>query len=141
MVCAVSAATFSSAQTLIIDTVAGGGRPGLSATSYSAAGASAVALDASGNMYVAVSKLNQIWVVSPSGAVTEVIGNGSPSYSGDGGAAISAGLNNPEGVALDASGNLYIADTYNHRIRKVTAAKGIISTVAGTGVNGYSGDQ
>jgi uncharacterized protein (TIGR03437 family) len=141
VVCAVWAATCSTAQIQIIDTVAGGGRPGLSATSYSAAGAGAVALDASGNLYVAASKLNQIWVVSPSGAVTEVIGNGSPSYGGDGRPAISAGLNGPEGVALDSSGNLYIADTYNHRIRKVTAATGIISTVAGTGVNGYSGDQ
>jgi uncharacterized protein (TIGR03437 family) len=135
------AATISSGQTLIIDTVAGGGRPGLSATSYSAAGASAVALDASGNLYVATTQLNQIWVVSPSGAVTEVIGNGSQGYSGDGGPAISASLNKPGGLALDSSGNLYIADTYNHRIRKVSAATGKISTVAGTGVSGYSGDQ
>ena len=74
VVCAVSTAPFGAAQTLTIDTVAGGGRPGSSGTSYSAAGASAVALDASGNLYVAASGLNQIWVVSPSAAVTEVIG-------------------------------------------------------------------
>jgi trimeric autotransporter adhesin len=135
------AVAISPAQVLIIDTVAGGGKPGLSATSYSAAGASAVALDASGNLYVATAQLNQIWVVSPSGAVTEVIGNGSPGYSGDGGPAISASFNKPGGLALDSSGNLYIADTYNHRIRKVSAATGKISTVAGTGVSGYSGDQ
>jgi trimeric autotransporter adhesin len=139
--CAVSLAVCSSAQTQIVDTVAGGGAPGLAATAYSASGASAVALDASGNLYVAASALNQIWVVSPSGAVMEVIGNGSPSYSGDGGSAISAGLNGPSGVAVDSSGNLYIADAKNNRIRKVTAATGAITTVAGTGVTGFSGDM
>jgi len=139
--CAASLAVCSSAQTQIVDTVAGGGRPGLAATAYSASGASAVALDSSGNLYIAVSALNQIWVVSPSGAVTEVIGNGSPSYSGDGGSAISAGLNGPTGVAVDSSGNLYIADAENNRVRKVTAATGVITTVAGTGVIGFSGDM
>lgn len=128
------------AQTLTIGTVAGGGRPGLAATAYSASGATDVVLDSSGNLYVAVSQLNQVWVVSPRGAVTEVIGNGSPSYGGDGGPAISAGLNFPTGVALDASGNLYIADQGNSRIRKVSAATGVITTAAGTGVTGYSGD-
>ena len=128
-------------QTQTIGTVAGGGRPGSAATAYSASGASAVAIDASGNLYVAVSGLNQVWVVSPRGAVTEVIGNGSGSYSGDGGPAISAGLNRPSGVALDASGNLYIADPGNSRIRKVTAATGVITTVAGSGVKGYGGDM
>ncbi len=60
-------------------------------------------------------------------------------YSGDGGAATNASLNYPYGVALDASGNLYIADTYNNRIRKVDT-NGIITTVAGNGSGGYSGD-
>jgi trimeric autotransporter adhesin len=128
------------AQGPIIGTIAGGGRPGAAATAYSASGAIDVALDSSGNVYVAVSELNQIWVISPSGAVTEVIGNGSASFSGDGGPAISAGFNNPTGVALDSSGNLYIADQGNSRIRKVTAATGVVTTVAGTGVTGYSGD-
>ena len=127
-------------QNLTIGTIAGGGRPGSAATAYSASGANDVVLDSSGNLYVAVSALNQVWVVSPSGAVTEIIGTGSPSFSGDGSPAIAAGLNNPSSVALDPIGNLYIADQGNSRIRKVTAATGIITTVAGTGVTGYSGD-
>jgi uncharacterized protein (TIGR03437 family) len=141
LACVASAAVCALAQTQTIGTVAGGGRPGSVATAYSASGASAVALDASGNLYVAVGGLNQVWVVSPRGAVTELIGNGSGSYSGDGGPAISAGLNQPSGIALDSSGNLYIADVGNSRIRKVTAATGVITTVAGTGVTGYSGDM
>lgn len=72
--------------------------------------------------------------------ITTVAGNGIPGYSGDGGAATSASLNYPSGVALDTAGNLYIADGDNNRIRKVTAATGIITTIAGTGIQGYSGD-
>ncbi len=68
-----------------------------------------------------------------------VVGGGTQGFSGDGGAAAAAQLNNPVGVAPDGAGNLYIADTDNHRIRKVDAA-GVISTVAGNGTEGYSGD-
>jgi uncharacterized protein (TIGR03437 family) len=68
-----------------------------------------------------------------------VAGNGSSGYSGDGGPAAKAQLNGPQGVAVDAAGNLYIADTENNRIRKVTG-DGLIATVAGNGVAGYSGD-
>ena len=63
-----------------------------------------------------------------------------PGATGDGGAAAAAQLKLPEGVALDAAGNLYIADSRNHRIRKVDASTGAISTIAGTGVAGFSGD-
>ncbi len=66
-------------------------------------------------------------------------GNGIPGYTGDGGAAISAEIHNPYGVAVDGSGNVYIADQNNNRIRKVNAS-GIISTIAGNGTAGYSGD-
>jgi hypothetical protein len=71
--------------------------------------------------------------------IKTVAGNGSPSYSGDGGPAIAAALNRPKGVMVDGGGNLYIADHYNNRIRKIDT-NGIITTVAGTGVAGYSGD-
>ena len=67
-------------------------------------------------------------------------GTGSYGYSGDGGIATSAALSYPFGVAIDASGNIYIADGANSRIRMVTLSTGIISTVAGTGSFGYSGD-
>ena len=100
-----------------------------------------VALDASGNLYLADTSNNRIReVAAGTGIITTVAGNGTQSYSGDGGAATSAELNVPYGVAVDASGNLYIADTYNNRIREVAAGTGIITTVAGNGTQSYSGD-
>ncbi len=73
--------------------------------------------------------------------ITTIAGTGSGSYSGDIGAATSAALNNPNGVAVDSSGSIYIADSSNHRIRKVTVSTGIITTLAGTGTGSYSGDN
>ena len=97
-----------------------------------------VAVDSAGNLYVS-DYFTQVWKVSTSGAVTTVAGNGTQGYSGDGGPATSAALNGPWGVAVDSSGNLYIADQNNYRIRKVSTS-GIITTVAGNGNGGYSGD-
>jgi trimeric autotransporter adhesin len=78
--------------------------------------------------------------LSGDGIITTLAGDGIEGYKGDGGQATSAGLFNPFGVASDASGNVYIADTYNHRIRLVTKSTGIITTVAGDGTQGYEGD-
>ena len=75
------------------------------------------------------------------GIINTIAGTGSASYSGDNGPATSAALNKPYGVALDTSGNVYIADQYNHRIRKVTVSTGIITRYAGTGSASYSGDN
>jgi uncharacterized protein (TIGR03437 family) len=102
-----------------------------------------VALDASGHIYFTSGQL--VYEISNLGTATAIAGSGnSPSLGGDGGAATSAQLNSPSGVAVSASaassGNFYLADTANNRIRMVTPA-GIISTVAGTGQPGYSGDQ
>jgi trimeric autotransporter adhesin len=91
-----------------------------------------VAVDADGNRYVAATFWNQVLRIDPSGFVTVVAGVGGQGFSGDGGDATLAQLRFPRGVALDAAGNLYIADTSNHRIRKVDAS-GTISTVAGNG--------
>jgi trimeric autotransporter adhesin len=100
-----------------------------------------IAIDASGNIYIADAANNRIRLVTKStGIISTVAGTGSSGYSGDGGIATSAALNYPRGVTIDASGNIYIADTYNHRIRMVTKSTGIISTVAGNGSYGYSGD-
>ncbi|MCH8267492.1 MAG: hypothetical protein IH846_08240, partial [Acidobacteria bacterium] len=77
--------------------------------------------------------------VSPTGVLTVVAGNGIAGFSGDDGLATSASLNIPSGVGVDAVGNLYIADTVNQRIRKVSA-DGTITTVAGNGDSGFSGD-
>src|SRR5688572_24586281 len=74
------------------------------------------------------------------GIVDTIIGTGTPGYSGDGGPAESAQLNFPHATAVAANGDLYIGDTSNHRIRMVSAADGTVTTVAGTGVGGYSGD-
>src|ERR1019366_4993272 len=74
------------------------------------------------------------------GIVTTVAGNGAAGYAGNGGAAIKAKLSGPSGEAVDGAGNVYIADTQNNAIRKVVAATGIITTVAGNGAAGYSGD-
>ena len=73
------------------------------------------------------------------GIISTVAGNGTAGYSGDGGAATSAEINLTNGLAVDSIGNLYISDTSNNRIRKVTTS-GTISTVAGNGTMGYSGD-
>ena len=79
-------------------------------------------------------------VLPPSGTISTLAGNGTAGYSGDGGLATNAELNGPGETAVDASGNIYIADTGNNVIREVTAATGIIHTVVGNGTAGYSGD-
>ena len=129
----------------IITTVAGNGtgayaRDGGLATSASLY-ALCVAVDASGNIYIADSFNNRIRLVTKStGIITTVAGDGTRGYTGDGGLATSAGLNAPLGFAVDASGNIYIADTNNDRIRLVTKSTGIITTVAGDGSFGDYGD-
>jgi trimeric autotransporter adhesin len=100
-----------------------------------------VAVDTSGNIYIADRLNNRIRMVTRStGIITTVAGDGTQGYKGDGGQATSAGLTNPYGVAVDASGNIYIADTISQRIRMVTRSTGIITTVAGDGTYGYRGD-
>jgi streptogramin lyase len=134
------------ATTGIVTTVAGDGSAtfagdGGAATSASLNSPYGVALDASGNLYIADLNNYRIRKVdAASGIITTVAGNGIPTYAGDGGAATSASLNSPTGVALDASGNLYVADYYNQRIRKVDVASGIITTVAGNGSPTFAGD-
>ncbi|NDC42592.1 MAG: hypothetical protein EBZ77_13770, partial [Chitinophagia bacterium] len=98
-----------------------------------------VATDRKGNLYIADYGNGVVRKVAPTGVITTVAGNGSIGYSGDGGAATTASLSNPIGVAVDTNDNLYIADYNNHVIRKVSA-NGIISTVAGNATHGYSGD-
>ena len=98
-----------------------------------------VALDSAGNLYIADLLNERIRKVSPVGTISTYAGNGGYGFWGDGGPATAAQLSLPHGVALDSAGNLYIADSNNHRIRKVTPG-GTISTYAGTGTEGFSGD-
>src|ERR1700722_14223442 len=99
-----------------------------------------LAFDSSGNLYIGDSANNRIRMVTPGGTITTVAGNGNPGFSGDGGPATKAELNSPFGIAFDPSGNLYIADGGNNRIR-VLLTNGNITTVAGNGTAGYSGDM
>src|SRR5690348_4166410 len=78
-------------------------------------------------------------VVTPGTTMTSVAGTGAPGFGGDSGAAASAQLDTPMGVAVDAAGNIYIADTANQRIREINTS-GVITTIAGNGQQGYSGD-
>jgi sugar lactone lactonase YvrE len=127
-----------------ITTVAGNGEQGFFGDGGLATGASlntptAVAVDASGNIYIADSNNNRIRVVS-NGNINTFAGNGNAGYSGDGSAATSAALYTPRGVAVDANGVVYIADTNNHVVRRVSA--GTISTIAGNSQQqGFYGDN
>ena len=122
-----------------INTSAGTGTYGYSgdggpATSAEQAEPRSVALDTAGNIYIAEWGDSRIREISAStGDINTVAGDGTAGYAGDGGAATSAELYTPGGVAMDSSGNIYIADTFNYRIRKVTVSTGIITTVAGNG--------
>ena len=98
-----------------------------------------VALDGAGNLYFADQNNHRIRKVDSAGVITTVVGDGEYGYSGDGGPAAAAQLGYPDGVTLDGAGNLYFADVHNLRIRKVDSA-GVITTVAGNGMRGYSGD-
>ena len=130
----------------IITTIAGSGSsnytgdggPATSAGIYEPQG---VALDNAGNLYFADFYHHAIRKIgAASGVITTVAGNGTQGFGGDGGSATSAQLNYPEGISLDSAANLYIADSGNHRVRKVDAATGIMTTVAGNGANTDSGD-
>ena len=95
-----------------------------------------------GNIYIADQVNHRIRKVTVStGIITTIAGTGTTSYNGDNIQATSAALYYPVGVGLDTAGNVYIADSWNHRIRKVTISTGIITTFAGTGTASYSGDN
>lgn len=131
-----------------IVTVAGNGTAGYDGTATVATSTSldvpgGVAVDGAGNLYIADTNNNVIREVNLlSGSIRTVAGTSTPGYAGDNGAATAARLNSPEGITVDAAGNLYIADTGNNAVREVNAATQVITTIAGdgTGVAGSTGD-
>jgi hypothetical protein len=130
-----------------ISTVAGTGGfggyngDGIAATSAQLNNPTAVAVDAAGNIFIVDSGNARIREVNAAtGLISTIAGTGSAGYNGDGIAATSAQLNNPSSIAVDAQGNLFIADTGNARVREISATTGLINTIAGTGTAGYSGD-
>jgi sugar lactone lactonase YvrE len=127
-----------------ITTLAGNGTAdyggdGVSASRTSLNSPFGVTVDSQGNVYIADFANNRVRKVDSNGIISTVAGDGAAVYAGDGAAATNASLFNPAGVALDGSGNLYIADYSNHRVRKVDT-NGIITTVAGNGTGTYAGD-
>jgi sugar lactone lactonase YvrE len=99
-----------------------------------------VVLDAQGNVYIADSLNHRIRKVATDGKITTVAGLGTNGSAGDNGPATAAQLNSPIGLAIDGQGNLFIADTNNHKLRRVNAENGVITTLAGTGTRGSNGD-
>ena len=131
----------------VIATLAGSGAPFFGgdngpATIAQLYNPAAVAADSAGNLYIADTLNNRIRKVS-NGVITTVAGGGTCCFSGDNGPATSAQLSNPQGVAVDSAGNVYIADSGNYRVRK--ASNGVITTVAGNGtrnvIPGFSGSN
>ncbi len=125
------------------------GTPGFSgdkaaATSAELSHPTALLLDSAGNLLILDTSNNRIRRVTIADSyINTFAGNGNIGFSGDGGPALSAAMNNPEGMTMDAAGNLYVADSLNHRIRKITVnsdGSTVITTVAGSGFAGYSGD-
>ena len=130
-----------SAEDYLIETIAGSSQKGDGgyATNSLLNSPFGVAISSSNEIYIADTFNNRIRKISTSGIITTVAGTGSASFSGDGDNATSATLNNPSGIAVSSLNEIYIADTSNHRIRKILTS-GIITTVAGTGSASFSGD-
>jgi len=129
----------------IISAFAGNGSLGSSGDGAAAAGAAMnfphdLVVDASGNVYLADTNNHRVRRVATNGVITTYAGTGVADFGGDGGPATLAALTSPRGLALDSTGNLYIADAGNSRVRKVTVSTGVITTVAGNGLVGFSGD-
>ncbi len=129
----------------VITTIAGTGVPGYSgdngpATAAQLAKPGGVAVDTAGTVYIADNDNNRVRRIGTDGVITTIAGTGVPGYSGDNGPATAAELANPGSVTTAADGRIYIADTDNNRVRRI-GTDGVITTIAGTGVPGYSGDN
>jgi DNA-binding beta-propeller fold protein YncE len=133
-------------QSWIITTAVGTGEPGFAGDGGPALAARLngpfdLGFDPAGNLYFSDTFNHRIRQVDGgTGMITTIAGNGRAGYSGDGGPAVAASLNEPYGIAVDRDGNVYVADRHNHCVRRIDAGSGVITTFAGTGAAGYSGD-
>lgn len=128
-------------QTIVAGTgVAGYGGDGGPASQSILNGAVDVAVDQIGNIYVADSRNNRIRCADVNGMMSTIAGDGASGYRGDGALATQASLSSPGGLAIGDEGTIYVADHLNQRVRRIDGRTGIITTVAGTGVSGLSGD-
>jgi Bacterial Ig-like domain (group 3)/MBG domain (YGX type)/NHL repeat len=128
----------------VITTIAGSPTPGFDGDNGLATAAhlnlpTALTLDSAGNLYLADTQNHRIREIATTGIIITIAGNGTQGFSGDNGPATAASIDSPNGLATDST-NLYLADTHNHRIRKLNLATGIITTLAGTGIPNYNGD-
>jgi sugar lactone lactonase YvrE len=130
-------------QTQVITTLVGSSNVGDNGASWQAVlnEPDGTAIDGQGRLLIADQGNHRVRMVSPGGIITTVAGSGLSGFGGDGGPATSARLNLPCEVKLDAGGNLFIVDLGNNRVRRVDAHSGIITTIAGSGKWGYSGDN
>ncbi|MBL7692437.1 MAG: T9SS type A sorting domain-containing protein [Flavipsychrobacter sp.] len=129
----------------VITTIAGDGitqyiGDGTPATIFSLAHPEGIYVDNALNVYVADNYNQRIRKITPGGTISTLLGNGTTGYTGDGGLASAATMNKPNGIVLDTAGNMFITEWYNSVVRRVDASTSIITTVAGTGTSGYSGD-
>lgn len=134
----------SYAPSAIIKSFIGNGRPGFNGDGIISDQTQlwlpqSVDFDSSGNLYIADTGNHRIRKVTRDGVITPLAGNGQLGSRGDGGQAVNAEFNSPSGLAVDASGAVYVSDTNNHRVRRI-APNGIITSIAGKGVDGFSGD-
>ncbi|MGH7029126.1 MAG: hypothetical protein ACREEZ_01740 [Stellaceae bacterium] len=130
----------------IITTAVGAGTPGFAGDGEPAArallnGPFDIGFDAIGNLYFSDTFNHRIRRVDMrTGLIATIAGSGEAGYSGDGGPATRAAFNEPYGIAVDRAGNIYVADRHNHCVRRIDAASGIVTTLAGNGIAGYGGD-